>query len=148
MAFAVVVDALRQLAAEVTTIDVRDLALGFPGSPQPPGAERLKSATGAADRVVLATPEPHRTFCAGMKLDLENMVLPPDIKNKPVVLFGVASGMIGALKSLKYLRSVASHMGALVLSGLVSIARVHTVFDDEERITDPKADMWLLELAN
>ena len=71
-----------------------------------------------------------------MKLLIDNLGFPSALSGKPVALLGVAGGRIGAIKALEHLRSVASHIGALVLPGPVSVARVRTVFDDEGRALD------------
>ena len=44
---------------------------------------------------------------------------------------------IGAIKSLEHLRSVCSHVGAIVLPGPVSVAKVQAVFDEDGNCTDP-----------
>jgi chromate reductase, NAD(P)H dehydrogenase (quinone) len=41
--------------------------------------------------------------------------------------------VIGAIKALEHLRSVCSHIGAIVLPGPVSVAEVHKVCDEEGR---------------
>ena len=55
--------------------------------------------------------------------------------------------MIGAIKALEHLRSVCSHVGAIVLPGPVSVARVNEVFDDEGRCTDPGTENLIRGLA-
>ena len=75
-------------------------------------------------RVILATPEYHGSFAAMMKLVIENLGFPSTLAGKPVALLGVAAGRIGAIKSLEQLRSVCSHVGAIVLPGPVSVANV------------------------
>ena len=55
---------------------------------------------------------------------------------KPVALLGVAAGAIGAIKALEHLRSVCSHIGAIVLPGPVSVAGVTRVFDENGKCID------------
>ena len=64
------------------------------------------------------------------KLIIENLGFPSVLATKPVALLGVAAGQIGAIKSLEQLRSVLSHVGAIVLPGPVSVAGVQGVFDE------------------
>jgi len=83
--------------------------------------------------VVFSTPEYHGSYASAAKLIIENLRFPSVLAGKPVALVGVAAGQIGAIKALEHLRSVLSHVGAIVLPGPVSIAGVRTVFDDDER---------------
>ncbi len=103
---------------------------GLSASPDSSDSRKLQAMMAAADGVILATPEYHGTFSSLIKLTLENMGFPSALKNKPVALLGVAAGRIGAIKSLEHLRSVCGHVGAMVLPGGTSVARVQTVFDE------------------
>jgi NAD(P)H-dependent FMN reductase len=130
-ALAVTADELRTRGHAVEVIDARALTLAFPGAPATEDAMRLRATLAAAHGVVNATPEYHGTFCAMTKLIIENLGFPSAIAEKPVVLIGVASGRIGAIKALEHLKSVVSHVGALVAPGSVSIAGVQSAFDTE-----------------
>ncbi len=67
------------------------------------------------------------------------------MKEKPIALVGVAAGQIGAIKSLEHLRSVLSHMGAIVLPSPVSIASVDKVFNESGDCLD---DLVITRLKN
>src|SRR5262245_39277999 len=110
-ALAVTVGELRSRGHAVKVIDARDLTRGFPGLAATDDARQLQAAVRASHGVVLATPEYHGTFCAMTKLMIENLGFPSAIAEKPVALIGVASGRIGAIKSVEHLRSVMSHVG-------------------------------------
>jgi len=132
---------LRSLAAapgvEPTLVDPRELDLRSPGlEHDPDGPRRLTEALAAADGIVLATPEYHGGLSSVMKLVFENLGHPTPLRGKPVALLGVAAGVIGAIKSLEQVRSIASHMGALVLPGPVSVARCQEVFTPEGACLD------------
>jgi len=134
---------------EADLIDPAGLNLSFPGLPSEGsrGAdlkERIERATG----VVLATPEYHGSFSSVMKLVIENLGFPSVLATKPVALLGVASGQIGAIKSLEQLRSVCSHVGAIVLPGPVSIANVQALFDEKGRCLDEVAEKRIRGLAH
>jgi FMN reductase len=75
-----------------------------------------------------------------LKLMIENMGFPSALSGKPVALLGVASGRIGAIKSLEHLRSVCSHVGSIVLPGPVSVAGVGKLFDEQGRCLDEATD--------
>ena len=121
----------------VTWIDPAEMELPFPGqSGDFPDRERLQAAIRDADGLIFATPEYHGSYAAAMKLVIENLGFPSVLAGKPAALIGAASGAIGAVKALEHLRSVLSHVGAIVLPGPVSVAGVHKVFDAEGRCLD------------
>ena len=80
-------------------------------------------------------------------MTIENMGFPSALAGKPVALLGVAAGQIGAIKSLEQLRSVCSHVGAIVLPGPISVARVQEVFDEQGNCLDHKVESQIRSLA-
>ena len=149
MALAVSTERLRQIGEDVEVVDARDLTLGFPGLPQTPDARRLITAAKAAHGVVLATPEYHGTFCAMTKLIIENLGFPSALAEKPIALVGVASGRIGAIKSIEHLRGVMAHIGALVVPGSISVSAIHAAFDPETgSCTDAATESALRGIAD
>ncbi len=94
--------------------------------------ETISKATG----VIFSTPEYHGTYASVAKLVVENLGFPSVLAGKPVSLLGVAAGQIGAIKALEHLRSVLSHVGAIVLPGPVSVAAVRSVFDEDGTCND------------
>jgi chromate reductase len=147
-ALAVVVDELRgRPNVHCDLVDPTTMHLPLPGQGDSPDADalarRVRDATGA----ILATPEYHGSLSSVMKLVLENLGFPSALAGKPVALLGVAAGQIGAIKSLEQLRSVCSHVGAIVLPGPVSVANVRVVFDEEGRCTDAKVERQIRGLA-
>lgn len=139
MAVALVADELRkrpQVSVEV--IDPATLHLPFPGTAtDAEGTRLLREKISGATGVVLATPEYHGSFSSVMKLVIENLGFPSVLAGKPVALLGVAAGSIGAIKSLEHLRGVVSHIGAIALPLVVSVANVQKVFDASGRCLDP-----------
>lgn len=129
-------DELRKAGVDITTIDPAKVDLGFPGQPETQGARELQQAVDAATGVVIATPEYHGSFASALKLIIENLGFPSKLSGKPIALLGVASGRIGAIKSLEQLRSVCSHVGGIVLPGPVSVAAVHRAFDKQGTCLD------------
>ena len=148
-ALALVVDELNQQSGvQVTAIDPSRLNLPFPGQPgQFPDQQEPQRAVKGATGVVLATPEYHGSFAAVMKVVIENLGFPSLLAGKPVALLGVAAGQIGAIKSLEQLRSVCSHVGAIVLPGPVSVAGVQKVFDAEGRCLDENVEKRIRGVA-
>ena len=121
--------------------DPADTELPFPGQTgHPDRTQSLRSAAEASTGLILATPEYHGSYSATMKLIIENLGFPSVLSGKPIGLLGVAAGQIGAIKALEHLRSVCSHVGAIVLPGPVSVAGVRQVFDESGRCLDPAAE--------
>ncbi|MCZ6917388.1 MAG: NAD(P)H-dependent oxidoreductase [Gemmatimonadetes bacterium] len=141
-AVAVVADELRQQSqVSVDVIDPATLDLPLPGAAsENSGAEQLQERIQNAIGVILATPEYHGGYSSVIKLAIENMGFPSVLKGKPVALLGVAAGQIGAIKALEQLRSVVSHVGAIVLPGPVSIAGVQGKFDEGGNVIDAQTD--------
>ncbi len=148
MALAIV---LRDLALRegiaVDRIDTASLSLPFPGQEPTADSADLRERVRAATGVILATPEYHGSFSSVTKLVIENLGFPSVLAGKPVALLGVAGGAIGAIKSLEALGSICLHVGALVLPGPVSIANVHTVFNDAGECLDPTTEKRLRGLG-
>lgn len=149
MALALVNDEFRRAAdIELNTIDLDAVDLPFPGRPaKSKKVEEFREAVSAATGVVLATPEYHGSFSSLTKLAIENLGFPSVLAGKPMTLLGVAAGQIGAIKSLEHLRSVCSHVGALVLPALVSVARVQDVFDESGKCLDAQAEKRIRSVA-
>jgi chromate reductase len=147
-ALAVVNDELSRSDFSVVSFDAAHLDLAFPGRPATADSQRLRDAVNEAGGLVLATPEYHGGMSAMIKLCIENLGFPSKMARKPVALLGVASGRIGAIKSLEQLRGVCGHTGALVVPGAVSIANVTKAFDADGRCTDPATETALRGLAS
>lgn len=128
-------------------VDPTHLDLGLPGEGTTDDAKRIQALVKQADGILLATPEYHGSYSSVMKLLIDNLGFPSALAGKPIALLGVAAGRIGAIKALEHLRSVASHVGGLVLPGPVSIARVRNVFDAEGRVLDEQAAMLIRDLV-
>lgn len=147
-ALAVVTAELERTGASVESFDPRGLRLAPPGSePDDPQVLRLRDSVAGATGVVLATPEYHGSYSSVIKLVIENLGFPSVLAGKPVALLGVAAGQIGAIKALEHLRSVCSHVGAIVLPGPVSVARVRAAFDEQARVVDERVEARLKGLA-
>ena len=81
------------------------------------------------------------------KLVIENLGFPSTLAGKPVALMGVAGGEIGAIKSLEALRGVCSHVGAIVLPGPVSVAKVRSMFGEDGAVNDERVEKRLRGVA-
>lgn len=148
-ALALVVDELQKLEkVEVDVFDPARMKLPPPGSrTDDPEVERLQKSMREATGVILSTPEYHGSYSSVIKLVIENLGFPSGLSGKPVALLGVAAGQIGAIKALEHLRSVCSHVGAIVLPGPVSVAGVQQVFDEQGRCLDEKIEKRIRGVA-
>jgi FMN reductase len=141
-AVALLIDEFRkQERVSLEVFDPRQMELPIPGTAAAsPSALAMTEAVSRASAVVLATPEYHGGFSSVMKLVIENLGFPSVLAGKHVALLGVAAGEIGAIKSLEQLRSVCSHVGAVVLPGPVSVPRVREAFDEDGTCRDPEVE--------
>ncbi len=148
-ALALVIDEIeRQGDIAVDLIDPARLHLPLPGAePEAADPKALKETVSKATGIVFSTPEYHGSFSSAAKLIIENLGFPSVLAGKPVALVGVAAGQIGAIKALEHLRSVLSHVGAIVLPGPVSVAGVHKVFDDEGHCLDQAIEKMVRGVA-
>ena len=148
-ALAVLADELRQHPGiDLETIDTAGIDFPLPGmSNGSPAVKRFQETVSAADGIILATPEYHGSLSSVMKLVIESMGFPSGLSGKPVALLGVAAGRIGAIKALEHLRSVCSHVGAIVLPGPISVAGVQQVFDEQGNCLDKEVEQEIRSLA-
>lgn len=148
-AHALVIDELRKLPdIRHNTIDPAELVLPLPGVASESADPRfMREAVAGATGVIFASPEYHGGMSSVIKLVIDNLGFPSVLAGKPVVMLGVAAGAIGAIKSLEQLRSVCSHVGALVLPGPVSVANVQKVFDEKGNCTDDQVEKRIRGVA-
>ncbi len=148
-ALALVIDEIGK--HENIALDLIDPAaqdLPFPGTdPDSSETKALQDIVSDATGVIFSTPEYHGSFSSMAKLIIENPGFPSVLAGKPVALVGVAAGGIGARKALEHLRSVLSHIGAVVLPGPVSVAGVQQVFDDKGRCLDENIETLVRGVA-
>ncbi|PYV86817.1 MAG: NADPH-dependent oxidoreductase [Acidobacteria bacterium] len=148
-ALALVANEIQQhddIALEI--IDPANLKLLPPGiSGDETDAKKVRGSVSKATGVIFATPEYHGSFSSITKLVIENLGFPSVLSGKPVALLGVAAGQIGAIKSLEALGSVCAHVGAIVLPGPVSVAKVREVFDSKGRCLDSVVEKQIRSVA-
>ena len=128
-------------------IDPRNIDLPLPGLKSNSQIDNLQKSVSEATGIILATPEYHGGISSVMKLIIDNLGFPSVLAGKPIALLGVAAGQIGAIKSLEQLRSICSHVGAIILPGPVSVANVHKVFDASGKCLDPSLEKRIRGVA-
>jgi len=144
---AVVIAEFKKQKILIELIDPKEIELALPGKGESSQAECIQKIVSGATGVVLATPEYHGSYSSVIKLVIDNLGYPSELSGKPIALLGVAAGQIGAIKALEHLRSVCSHVGAIVLPGPVSVANVNSIFDDQGKCIDKKMDQRIRSVA-
>jgi len=125
----------------VDIVDPRDFDLPIPGlGIMNDSRKRLQKIIGEADGAILATPEYNGSFSSIIKMVIENLGYPSELAGKPIAILGVASGDMGAIKSIEALRGVCNHIGGLVLPNSTSVAHINDKFDSEGNCIDEKTD--------
>lgn len=100
------------------------------------GGPDLARRIGAADAVVLVTPEYNHSFPGELKVAID--ALRDEWQLTPV---GVVShgGISGGLRATEQLRLVLAELRAVVVRETVSVAHPHERFDDGGRLLEPAA---------
>lgn len=149
MALAIVADEIGKITEiDFNIIDPAKIELPLPGMGKgSPDLKLLQNMVSEAAGILLATPEYHGSYSSVMKLVIENLGFPNALSGKPVALLGVAAGRIGAIKALEHLRSVCSHVGAIVLPGPISVAGVQQVFDEQGNCLNPGVEKEIRSLS-
>lgn len=125
----------------VVEIDLKEFNLPFPGEKiENDNSAELRKLLKSAEAFIVGSPEYNGSFTAKLKLMIENSGYPSMMKGKPVGLVGIASGVLGATKSLEQLRTVFSHIGSIVLPRVVSIAEIEKKFDDDGNCIDQNTE--------
>jgi len=129
----------------VLDIKLKEFKLPFPGEDiKGDNSDFLRDLLKSADAYIVGTPEYNGSFTSKLKLMIENSGHPSTLKGKPIGLVGLASGILGATKSLEQLRTVFSHIGGIVLPRVVSVAQVEQKFDDDGRCINAQTEKDLL----
>jgi NAD(P)H-dependent FMN reductase len=133
----IVKDELEKNGLDVIDIRLEKYNMPFPGDEiENDNSKELREKLSSADAFIIGSPEYNGGYTAKLKLMIENSGYPSAMKGKPVGLVGLASGILGATKSLEQLRIVCSHIGSIVLPRVTSISEVEKRFDDEGNCID------------
>ncbi len=133
---------------ECDILILKEYKLPLPGQTLPGSkVKEFRKKVADADGIVMITPEYNGSVSSVLKVMIENLSYPSEVKGKPVSLVGIASGDIGAIKSLEHLRSICAHIGGIVLPKQASIPNVEDYFDENDNCTDPKIEKRLRAVA-
>ena len=119
--------------------------------PAPEPVRALREAIGAADAVLIATPEYNGSIPGQLKNALDWASRPyPDnaLRGKPVVVVGASAGLFGAVWAQAELRRVLGLIGAEVVDGELPVGQADQAFHADGRLADPDLRTRLTELLD
>jgi len=137
----IVKDELEKNEFEIIDLKLKEYNLPFPGDViESDNSQEMRDLLKSADAFIVGCPEYNGSFTAKLKLMVENAGFPSLLKGKPIGLVGLASGILGATKSLEQQRTLFSHIGCFVLPRVVSIPQVEDKFDQDGNCIDEKTE--------
>jgi chromate reductase, NAD(P)H dehydrogenase (quinone) len=154
-------EALRAAGAEVTWLDLRDLALPlYDGDLEeekglPAGAKKLKAAMRASDGFLISSPEYNSSITGALKnaIDWVSRSESDDepslvaFSGKVAALVSASPGALGGMRALVVLRILLGNIGTLVLPDQLSISRAHEAFAEDGKLKDEKKATQLAAIA-
>ena len=158
---AIAAAAARAAGAEVTVVDLRELALPLydqdleAGSGLPGGAKEFKALLRASDGFLVASPEYNSSITGALKnaIDWASRAETDDepplaaFRGKTAALLAASPGALGGLRGLVTVRSILGNIGVLVLPDQVCIGTAHEAFDASGRLTDDAKTRRVAALA-
>ena len=158
---AIAADAARAAGAEVTVVELRELALPLfdqdleAVSGLPEGARKFKALLRASDGFLIASPEYNSSVTAVLKnaIDWASRAESDDepslaaFRGKSAALFAASPGALGGLRGLVHLRSILGNIGVLVLPDQVCIPVAHEAFDAAGQLKDERKTKQVAALA-
>jgi chromate reductase, NAD(P)H dehydrogenase (quinone) len=109
----------------------------------------LEAAIGAADVVLIATPEYNHSIPGQLKNALDWLSRPlatTPLKGKPVAVIGASTGLFGAVWAQAELRKVLSAIGARVVDRELPVGLADDAFTEEGRLADDDLELALADL--
>ena len=158
---AVAADAARAAGAEVTVVDLRELALPLydqdieDASGLPEGAKKFKALLRASDGFLIASPEYNSSITAALKnaIDWASRAEADDepplaaFRGKTAALISASPGALGGLRGLVTVRSILGNIGVIVLPDQICIGKAHEAFDEAGKLKDERKAKQVAALA-
>ena len=146
----VATEAARGAGAEVTVVDLRDLALPLfdqdfeDANGLPEGAKRFKKLLREHDGFLISSPEYNSSITGVLKNAIdwasraETEDEPPLVafRGKVATLMSASPGGLGGLRGLVHLRAILGNIGVIVLPDQVAVSAAHEAFDDAGQLKD------------
>ena len=154
-------EALRAAGAEVTWLDLRDLALPlYDGDLEeekglPDGAKKLKAAMQGSDGFLISSPEYNSSITGVLKnaIDWASRTESDDepsliaFRGKVAALVSASPGALGGMRALVTLRSILGNIGVIVLPDQLSISNAYEAFGGGGTLKDEKKSKQLAGIA-
>lgn len=154
-------DAAKEAGAEVTLIDLRDLAMPlYDGDLEekeglPENAKRLKALMRSHDGFLISAPEYNSSITGVLKNAIdwasreETDDEPPLVcfKGKVASLLSASPGQLGGLRGLVHVRAILGNIGVIVLPDQLAVSKAHEAFDDAGNLKDAKRGEQLKGIA-
>jgi NAD(P)H-dependent FMN reductase len=147
---AIAVEAARAAGAEVTAVDLRDLALPlYDGDLEeahglPEGAKQFKKLLRESDGFLICSPEYNSSVTGVLKnaIDWASRTETDDepdliaFRGKTAGLFSASPGALGGMRALVHLRAILGNIGVYVLPSQISIGAAYEAFDETGKLKD------------
>jgi NAD(P)H-dependent FMN reductase len=158
---AIAAEAARAAGAEVTVVDLRELALPMfdqdieDASGLPPGAKKLKTLLRESDGFLISAPEYNSSITGALKNAIDwasrsESDDEPDLvafRGKTAALLSASPGAFGGMRSLITVRAILGHIGVLLLPSQVTVPKAHEAFDDAGKLKDERKAKQVGQLA-
>lgn len=145
-------EAARTAGAEVSFVDLRDLALPlYDGDLEdsqglPEGAKQFKKLLREHDGFIIASPEYNSSVTAVLKnaIDWASRTETDDepslvaFRGKVALLMSASPGALGGLRGLVHLRAILGNIGVIVLPDQLAVGAAYDAFDEAGGLKDPK----------
>ncbi|HEX8373359.1 MAG TPA: NAD(P)H-dependent oxidoreductase [Chthoniobacterales bacterium] len=155
------IEAARAAGAEVTVVDLRELALPLfdqdleSTAGLPEGAKKFKSLLLAADGLLIASPEYNSSYTPLLKtaIDWASRVETEDepalsaFRGKVAAICSASPGFLGGLRGLVALRTLLGNIGVLLLPEQVTLSTAHEAFSETGSLKDPAKAKQMTSLA-
>jgi NAD(P)H-dependent FMN reductase len=147
--------------AEVTVVDLRDLALPLfdqdleAAAGLPDNARKLKALMIESDGFLIASPEYNSSVTGVLKnaIDWASRVETPEepplvaFRGKTAALLSASPGNLGGLRGLVHLRSILGNIGMIVLPDQVTVPVAHEAFTEAGELEDEAKSGQVAALA-
>src|SRR5205823_1204324 len=157
----VAAEAARTAGAEVTVVDLRELALPLfdqdieEAGGLPEGAKKFKALLRASDGFLIASAEYNSSITAALKnaIDWASRSESDDepslvaFRGKAAALMAASPGALGGLRGLVTVRSILGNIGVLVLPDQVAVSRSHEAFEPTGKLKDAKQQASIEKLG-
>lgn len=147
----VAAEAARRAGAEVTVLELEELALPvYNGDDEaaaglPAGAKRLKTLMIASDGFLISTPEYNSSVPGGLKnaLDWASRSEGDEkdlaaFRGKTAAVMSASPGALGGIRALSVLRTILANIGVLVIAPQTALPKAHEAFAEDGSLKDPK----------